>query len=429
MATNWAGNVTFSAPEIYQPVQVEAVQDLVSRATRIRALGTGHSFSTVADNTGDLVSLGGLPRRVEVDPALSTVTVSAGLRYGEVVTELHEQGYALRNLGSLPHIGIAGAIATGTHGSGTRNGNLSSDVAALDMVRADGELIRLSRDSGGDEFLGSVVSLGALGIVTAVTLDVIPTFDISQVVYEDLPWSYCLDNLDEVMASGYSVSLFTDWRRDVIDQVWLKRGVDTAGAAVITEPSWHGATHAPGPRHPLPGLPGTECTEQHAVVGPWHLRLPHFRLEFTPSSGEELQSEYFVDRADGPAALAAVHELRDVLASVLQVSEIRSVAADELWLSPAYRRDSLAIHFTWIKDTAVVLPMVGLVEAALAPYDPRPHWGKVFTCKPESFARTYDRYDDMRLLISRLDPTGVFRNDFLDTYLLPHSRRGSSGTS
>lgn len=411
--TNWAGNITFGARRHLVPSRVEELQEIVAAGGPVRALGTGHSFNAVADTPGDLVSVAGLPRTVEIDKAAATVTVSAGLRFGEFTGAVHEAGFALHNLGSLPHISVAGAVATGTHGSGTANANLAAAVRALEFVRADGGIQSLRR--GERDFDGAVVALGALGVVTKLTLDLVPAYDIRQWVYEDMPHESLRDSFDEVMSAAYSVSLFTGWRSDRISQVWRKERV--TGAEAVSPPArWLGAGLAAGPAHPVPGHNPRCCTEQLGVPGPWHARLPHFRLDFTPSSGEELQTEYFVARQDAVAAFDALDRIRDRVAPVLQVSEIRAVAADELWLSPCYRRDSVAFHFTWISDTAAVTPVVGAVEEALAPFAVRPHWGKVFTLEPSAVIAGYERHADFRRLAARFDPAGVFRNDFVARY-------------
>lgn len=413
--TNWAGNVAFQATRLHRPATVAELQSVVATADRVRALGAGHSFSRIADTTGVLVSVAGLPRVLDIDRDRAQVTVSAGTRYGELVPHLHEAGFALHNLGSLPHISIAGACATGTHGSGDRNGNLATAVAALELVTADGELVTLTRQDDGEDFRGAVVGLGALGVVTRLTLDLVPAFAVAQYVYDDLPVEQFAEHHAEIMSAGYSVSLFTTWRGERIDQVWLKRRVDQADGWT-PQPRWFGARRADAARHPLPGMSPEHCTEQLGVPGPWHTRLPHFRLEFTPSSGEELQSEYFVPRRHLADALAALAGMRERIAAVLQVSEIRTVAADELWLSPAHQRDSAALHFTWIADTDAVLPVLAELEERLAPFEPRPHWGKLFVTAPETLRDRYPRYADYAALIRRFDPTGKFRNDLLDRY-------------
>jgi xylitol oxidase len=150
------------------------------------------------------------------------------------------------------------------------------------------------------------------------------------------------------------------------------------------------------------------------VPGPWYARLPHFRLEFTPSSGDELQSEFLVPRDAGVAALLAVAGLRELLTPVLQTCEIRSVAADELWMSPSYQRDSVALHFTWVKDEVALAPVLAALEEALAPLAARPHWGKLFVA--DDVRALYPRWVDFVALLARYDPAGKFRNDFLDRY-------------
>ncbi|MFD9599041.1 FAD-binding protein [Streptomyces sp. NPDC059970] len=412
---NWAGNITFGARRLSMPRSEAELRETVSASTAVHALGTRHSFNTVADTRGDLVSVAGLPRRVEIDRDAGAVTVAAGLRFGEFADALHENGYALHNLGSLPHISVAGACATGTHGSGVGNSSIAGAVRALDMVTADGRNVSLRR--GDADFPGAVVAMGALGVVTALTLDVVPAFDVQQWVYEDLPESRLTDSFDEVMSAAYSVSVFTDWREGPLNQVWLKQRVGSDGPQRAPE-EWLGARLADGPRHPIAGMPAENCTRQQGVAGPWHRRLPHFRLEFTPSNGDELQSEYFVARQDAPSAYEALGRLRERIAPLLQITEIRTVARDDLWLSPAGGRDSVAFHFTWMPDAAAVTPVLGAIEEALAPFGARPHWGKVFTTTPGTLRTLYGKYADFERLAARFDPEGKFRNDFLACHFL-----------
>lgn len=392
--TNWAGNVRFAARAVHRPRSVPELQDRVAGSGRVRALGSGHSFSPVADTTGDLLVLDELPGEIEVDG--DRVRVPAAARFAALNPVLHAAGRALANLGSLPHIAVAGACATGTHGSGDGLGALATAVTAVELVRADGRLATVRR--GDPEFPGSVVALGAVGIVTALEMATVPTYRLAQWVREDVP----LDVLP--LGAARSVSAFTrTWER--FDQVWLK-GAD----ADIGRP-------APGPRHMTAGEDPGNCTPQLGEPGPWHERLPHFRSGFTPSSGAELQSEYLVPRAAAADALAAVAALRERITPLLLVSEVRSIAADDLWLSPAYGRDSVAIHFTWRLDPAGVRPVVAAVEAALDPFEPRPHWGKVFTTPATRLAALYPRLPDAVALFDKQDPTGKFRNAMLDRCL------------
>ncbi len=407
--TNWAGNFTFGARRVHRPTSIDELRWLVAESDRIRAIGTVHSFSPIADSAGDLVSVMQLPPTVDISTEHSTVTVAAGVRYGDLALRLREVGLAVHNLASLPHISVAGACATGTHGSGDANGNLSTAVSAIELVTADGELVVLRR--GVDEqFPGAVVALGELGVVTRVTLDLVPAFELRQYIYDDLPLEQVGEHLHDIFGNGYSVSLFTDWRGPVINQVWVKRH------DALADGPWLGATPADGARHPIRGMPVENCTQQLGVPGPSHERLPHFRLEFTPSSGDELQAEYLVAREHAIEALDAVYQIHHRVAPVLQISEIRTIAADDLWLSPSYRRDSVAIHFTWVKDADAVLPVIAEVEERLAPFQPRPHWGKLFGVDPEVLRGRYERADDFQRLVRHYDPTGKFRNGLLEAY-------------
>ena len=410
--TNWAGNVTFSADRVSRPTDLDELRRTVAAARSVRVLGTGHSFNRIADPdpAGTLLSVAGLPERYAVDRERSTVTVAAGMRHARVAELLQADGLALANLASLPHISVAGAVATGTHGSGEGNQGLASAVAALDLVGPDGDVTRLAR--GDEGFDGAPVHLGALGAVTAVTLDVEPSYQVAQHVYTGLDLDALAADPSAVLGAGYSVSVFTDWHASEA-RIWLKRRLDADTDADAAPTALLGAVQADRPLHPVPGVPATHCTEQLGVAGPWHERLPHFRPDFTPSAGEELQSEFLIPRTAAPAAFAALRALGGRIAPVLQISEIRAVAADRLWLSPAYGRDSVALHFTWVKDTAVVAPVLAAVEAALLPLGARPHWGKLFTLPPGEAAALYERADDFRKLARRHDPEGRFHNGFL----------------
>jgi xylitol oxidase len=417
-STNWAGNITFAAQRLHRPTSLEQLQQLVAASRRIRSFGTGHSFNPIADCDGDRVSVADLPPSIEIDAERSTVTVGGGVRYGELAQHLHREGYGLHNLGSLPHISVAGACATGTHGSGVTNGNLATAVSAIELVTASGDLATIER--GSPDFPGSVIALGLLGVVTRVTLDVQPTFDVAQYVYDDLPFAGARANLEALFGAAYSVSLFTNWRDPVVNQVWLKHRVDETRQPDAVGERWLeglDARVADGPRHPVPGVDTVSCTEQGGVPGAWHERLPHFKLSYAPSFGEELQSEYFVSRASAADALSAVYSIRELISPVLLISELRTIAADEMWISPSYQRDSMAIHFTWVMDPAAIAPVLTAIEEQLAPFAARPHWGKVFSTSPDVVKSLYDRLPDFSALATRFDPAGKFRNEFVDRYI------------
>ena len=413
--TNWAGNIAFGAPDFARPATLGELQSVVARAVRVRVLATGHSFNDLADSPGTQVSLSALPAGLETDSAASVVQVPAGLTYAQLAAGLDARGLALHNLASLPHISVAGACATATHGSGPANQNLAAAVTALTLVTADGDLLELTR--GDDSFDGAVVHLGALGVVVSLTLDVVPSFTVAQRVYENLPLAALDDHFAALMAAGYSVSLFTDWRALRLTQLWIKQHLPASGVPSVIQEPWFTATSASGPRNPVPGMSPDACTEQLGVPGPWYARLPHFRPDFQPSTGDELQSEYLLPAGHAVPALHALSQIRDRLAPVLRICEIRMVAADDLWLSTCYRQDSVAFHFTWIPDAPAVLPAVTLVEHQLAPFAPRPHWGKVFTTPPGTLRSGYECLPAFVDLARRLDPTAKFRNAYTERYL------------
>jgi xylitol oxidase len=413
MTTNWSGNIRFGAQRVHRPTTLSQLRDVVGSAERVRPLGTAHSFNSIADTRYDLVSVADLPPECDIDSTAGTARVAGGLRYGDIAARLQAAGWALPNLGSLPHISIAGACATGTHGSGNGNGCLATSVVGLDLVTADGQLVRL------DDVAGAAVGLGALGVITHLTLRLVPTFDIAQYVYDGLPLPATPDRCDELFGAGYSVSLFTKWTGTAGNQAWVKRRTDSPFAA---DREWLGGTLADGPRHPIAGMPAQFCTPQLGEPGPWFERLPHFRLEFNPSAGDELQSEYLIPRGSAVAAIAALSAIGDRIAPVLHVGEVRTVAEDGLWMSPAYGRDSLAVHFTWINDLEAVAPVMAAVEERLWPLDARPHWGKLWNAPMASVAARYHRLADFADLARRYDPTGKFTNPWLDSLIGPSTK-------
>ena len=413
---NWARNYTYSAARLHQPTTLEQVRELVKSCAKMRVLGTRHSFNGIADSAEDMISLEHFDRIVELDHARRTVTIESGVRYGQLGQYLHREGYALHNLASLPHISVAGACATATHGSGDGNGNLATAVAAMELVRADGEIVTLSRNDLREPFDGTVVSLGRLGVITKITLNIVPTFEVRQHVYEHLPMAQLESHFEEIESSAYSVSLFTDWQSERINQIWLKARVSD-NAATTAAPTFFEATLAPTHRHPITAISPVNCTPQMGIAGPWHERLPHFRMDYTPSSGEELQSEYFVPREHGLAAIRKIQDMHEQISPLLFISEIRTIAADTLWMSPCYQQPSVAIHFTWKQNWPEVQKMLVKIEEQLMPFNARPHWGKLFVMLPARLKSLYTKLPDFQKLLRSYDPQGKFSNEFLDTYI------------
>jgi alditol oxidase len=407
---NWGGNYRYRARVLHRPTTLAELQRLIVSCRRLRAVGSRHSFTAIGDGD-ELVTLDDLPGDVTIDRDAQTVSLPSHLRYGQLADRLAAEGLALANLASLPHISVAGAVAAATHGSGVANGNLATAVAALELVRADGEIAGLRR--GEPDFDGAVVALGALGVVTRVVLDVQPAYEISQYVYEGLGWDALFEHFDAIFSAAYSVSVFLRWG-DRTDQVWLKlRAADPPAPEDL-----FGAAPAPANRHPIVGLDPVNCTPQLGRPGPWMDRLPHFRMGFTPSSGQEIQSEYHLPRERAVEAIDALRGMRATTQELVQVTELRTIAADTLWLSPQYRRDTVAIHFTWAPDQGAVERALAEIEAVVMPLGARPHWGKLFLARAADFADGYDRLADFSALVQRYDPDGKFGNQWLEAHVL-----------
>ena len=468
---NWAGNLTYNAKRLYRPKTMEELQTIVQETNQFRVLGSRHSFNVIADCDDTLISLEDFCLEshhdaIEIDMDQHQVTVRGAVTYGQLCHTLHEAGWAVHNMASLPHISVIGSCSTATHGSGSHNGNLATAVQSLELVRPDnGQVVSLSRDDKdkNDDFWGAVVALGALGPVTQMTLSIEPSYRMRQVVYENLPWSRLEQGFEAIMSSAYSVSLFTQWQpqQDSVQQVWLKKKLvndknqdknnhnddGDNDKEEDVDAMFFGAIPATNPCHPIPGLSGDICTKQFHIVGPWHERLPHFQLDFVPSHGDELQSEYFVPRQYAIPAIAAIRQLLYDCATIahlwyewLMISEIRTIAADEYWLSPCYQQDSVAFHFTWRQHnntnhhdhhhdhhhhnggtmkttTTLEEQLLPQLEAVLIPFGVRPHWGKLFTLSPSYVQAMCPRLDDFRQLAHRYDPHGKCRNDFVHRYL------------
>jgi xylitol oxidase len=413
---NWAGNLEYGTDHLYSVSSLEQVTAYSKQHKRFKVLGTRHCFNNIADSSHDFLSLKPMDKVIAVDHEARSVTLEGGMTYGQLCPPLHSKGFALHNLASLPHISVAGACSTATHGSGEKNGNLATAVSALELVTARGDVITLSRKNDGEAFQGVVVGLGSMGVITKVTVDIQPTYTMRQYVYENMPLSELKEHFDAIQSSAYSVSLFTDWQKDRIREVWLKTR-DDAGQAFQATPEFFGAKLAAKNLHPISELSAENCTEQLGVSGPWYERLPHFRMGFTPSAGKELQSEYFVPRRHAVEAILAIERLRDQISPHLLISEIRAVAADDLWMSPCYGRPSVTIHFTWKQDWPAVSKLLPVIEKELRIFEVRPHWGKLFAMSPAELKSAYKRLPDFIQLSKKYDPGGKFRNSFLDKYI------------
>ena len=410
--TNWAGNLIYSTRQLIQPSTVAELQAVIEQSNKLRVLGTRHSFNSIADSDSLLLSSAGLNRLISLDRKNNTVTVEAGIRYGELCGYLQENGYGLHNLASLPHISIAGACATATHGSGLYNGSLSTGVTGIEFINGRGELVSLTREKDGDQFNGAIVNLGAIGMVTSITLTLQPAFTMKQWVFREMPTVELEKNFKAIMSAGYSVSLFTDWRNKSVNQVWIKSKTGKDDSFLS---GFYGAKPSSINLHPLEELSPENCTDQLGLEGPWYDRLPHFKMGFTPSSGTELQSEYFIPFEFAWEGYKAIEKLNTKISPHLYVSEIRSIAADELWMSPFYKKTCVAFHFTWKQNWNEVSVLLPMIEEALEPFKPLPHWGKLFSMHPQLLQRRLERLNDFKDLMVQNDPQGKFRNQFINS--------------
>ena len=407
---NWSGNIEYRPAEIARPESISELQKVVADSRKVRAYGSGHSFNTLADTDGTLIAFSEFDKNIEIDSSKMLVRVPAGVRYGEVAPKLHANGFALRNMGSLPHITVVGATSTGTHGSGVGNKNLSGSIAEIELITATGDAITLDQS----ELPAARVALGSIGIIHHLTLDIVPTYDVAQTVYFDLPFVQLISNLDAILSAGYSVSVLSMWGDEFVDQVWVKSKIGTN--PVLTQNEWFGAKLATRKSNPIREADSAAATEQFGLPGPWFERLPHFKLDFTPSFGEELQTEYFIDRKDAPAALNAIYKFREELSELIMVCEMRTVAQDENWLSEAYGRETFVFHFTWRPNIPAVEKLLLKIEASLEPFKARPHWGKVFTNNAFDFSSLYPKFNSFLTYRGTYDPSRKFVNKLLETW-------------
>jgi xylitol oxidase len=404
---NWAGNIEFQDGKTLAPKSIAEIQNIVRTNPKVRARGTAHCFNTIADTKYVALVLDQMPKEIIINKEKKSVTVSAGLKYGEVAEELHKNGWALHNLASLPHISIAGAIATGTHGSGTNNGSLATAVKSFDVVLADGSL-RNVNSSDGDLYYGGVIALGLVGIVVRMELEIRPTYNLGQSVYLGMKRDNFRDNFDAIMSSGYSVSYVTTWQQEIAGEVWVKFLEGRTPPEVL-----FGSHCATEKLHLLKNHSPEPCNDQLGIMGPWHLRLPHFKMEFTPSSGTELQSEFFVNKAQASSVLLALEAIADQISIPLMASEIRTIASDNFWMSPQYKSDDVGLHFTW-KQVPETFEAVKAIEATLEPFKYRPHLGKVYTATPSYISLAFPKFKNFKELISQIDPQNKFGNEMTE---------------
>ncbi len=409
---NWAGNLSFSSKEFIEIDSVKKLQTIVSNARGIKVLASGHSFSDIADTKDTLISIKNLSFEIGIDSNKREALVPAGMQYSDVSRYLEKHGWAVSNMASLGEVTIAGAILTGTHGSGSSNGILSTAVIGFEMVLESGSILTTDRENSSD-FPGFIVSLGALGVFTKYKLKIVPSFSIRQVVYENINIESIANNFDLVFDRAYSVSFFSNWAQNSTGQIWMKFLDDSKPFNISSD--WIDGNLAKVKQHPVKINDASPCTDQLATSGKWLDRLPHFKLNSSPVSGDEVQTEYLVDRRYVKQYISELAEIGDEIASKVYTTEIRTIKADDLWLSGAYERETVGFHFTWRKSDSLVnfLPKI---ESILGKHDGRPHWGKLFDVPKDKLPSRYPKFSDFEVLLQKYDPNKKFRNNFINKY-------------
>uniref|UniRef100_A0A915D0Y3 FAD-binding PCMH-type domain-containing protein n=1 Tax=Ditylenchus dipsaci TaxID=166011 RepID=A0A915D0Y3_9BILA len=414
---NWGGNFNFSTQDIKYPTTTAGVQQLVKECKgKIRPVGTRHSFSEIANTNDTLICLVHMNLILSVDPSVPSVTVQAGITYTDLIPFLQSIGLAIPMMASLGEISIAGAINTAVHGSGAGIGNLATQVLGLQMVLADGSVVQYSKGQNDTELAAATVGLGALGIVTQVTLQAQPTYNLAINVFENMDMSVLDTQLYNITHSGYAINMWSTFGTPgVLDQVWITTKVDSNGVNAYGNVSQlYGAPAATAQSSPIAALPPTYVVPQMGIVGPYYERLTDYDLGLSGQEGQQTQSEYYVDFDDFVPALKALQTLSAEINAVVYVALFRITEKDELWMSPQYKKTTMAIHFSWQPKLDQVMALLPKIEAALAPFNPIPHWGKLYTLKPEQYLPLLPKYPEWREQVELHDPTHKFRNKWLE---------------
>ena len=409
---NWAKNITFSSQNYIEIENLTQLQKVIESSNKLKVVGTSHSFSEIADTTGTLISLKNLDSEIEIDEKSQTVKVSAGTSYANLAKYLEKNGWALSNLASLGEISIAGAVMTGTHGSGSNNKVLSDSVVAIEMILSSGDKFVIDRKNFA-QFSGFVVSFGALAVFTKLTLKIVRSFSVKQVVYENVPIQSVLENFNEIFDRPYSASYFSNWSPKNTGQIWMKFLDDDKYPELQSKA--YGGNLALSNQHPVKVNDPGNCTEQMGVAGKWLFRLPHFRLNSSPASGDEVQTEYLVDRDHVQGYINELTKIGEDIAARVYATEIRTISSDDLWLSGAYGRETVGFHFTW-KKSPEVKDFLPEIENILGKNNGRPHWGKLFSTPRAQLIDRYPMYEEFRQLIQKYDSGNKFRNKFIEQY-------------
>ncbi|CAE8614106.1 unnamed protein product [Polarella glacialis] len=377
--------------------------------------------------------------------ATKTIRVGGGATFTQLVQKLSGSGLALQNVPALPQFTVAGAVATGTHGSSgvdpvtgkAKLGSQASQVISIEMVVADGSIMEFSRKQHGGvdgEFEGTVVSMGCLGVVVSLTLELVPDFIVRQRVYVQWPhpapsWSYraIIDNFEELLTSCDSFSAFVDWPTQQAGMLVLRDFVEPRSApleAMLLPQEWHGGHLITEPLPPLLSAVDNAKPFRTTSQGPWHDVLFWYMEDleaFGPQAPEELQFEWFVPLAAARPALEVVAETARGWAGLALYCELRAVRRDDLWLSPSTVDgcDSLAIAFGFDKhQEARAIAAAGSLEKQLGQFHARPHWGKLTSLSPIALRDLYGpALVKFKALCKKYDPPGKFRNRWANRFI------------
>ncbi|NBE50489.1 D-arabinono-1,4-lactone oxidase [Streptomyces boluensis] len=426
---NWSGSVRSSPARVVAPASTEevaaALKDAGRDGLRVKPLGSGHSFSPVAATEGVMLRMDRLDGLLSVDRASGLVTVQGGMPLYRLNPLLAEHGLALENMGDIDRQTITGAISTGTHGTGVGFGSISTQLRAMTLVLADGSTVHCSADERPELFAAARVGLGALGVITSVTLQCVPAFAL-RAVEEPMPLDQVLDELDDLVDGNDHFEFF--WfphTRTALTRRLTRLPADTPLQPVgrlrawfddefVTNTAFEGLLRL-GTAYPRT-VPGITRLVTGALSG----------REFTDASHRVFASRRDVRFHEGEYAFAREHAA-DVIRRIARwvdthdekvafPLEVRFVAADDIPLAPTYRRTSAYIAFHQYHR----MPYQGYFDAVQDIFDSvdgRPHWGKMHRLDAARLRTRYPRFDAFVALRDALDPTGVFRNDYLDTVL------------
>lgn len=426
---NWAGNQVCVPDGVVQPSSVDEVASFVRRAhdggRRVKVIGAGHSFTGVAMTNGSMLSLDRLGRVLDVDPATGQVRVEAGIRLHRLNEELAGVGLAMPNLGDIDRQSIAGAMSTATHGTGLAFGNVATTVVAMQLVTGAGEVVRCSADERPDVWRTARVGIGALGIVTEVTLQCVPAFNLH--AHEAIePLADVLDDFTAFIASTDHVELYC---MPGARRCQTKRNTRTDAPArpqprlAYVRDKWIGENLGFGVvcrvGRRFPSLAPKVASLVTAAAAERELVDRSDKVFCSPRRVKFVEMEYGIPIDAVPDAVRRVGDVARTLGfPPLFPIEVRASAGDDIALSTAHGRTSgwIAVHQY---RGAPYEAYFRAVEAIMDDYHGRPHWGKLHYQTATTLRRRYPRWDDFAELRARLDPRGVFRNDELDRILGP----------